>query len=129
MNYLSNILSRYEAGRKGFDDAILVNAEGFVAKATSSNVFLVKRGKIFTSSLECGILPGITRSEVIRLAAAFLKKKVRCAFMRRRDLYNADEVFLTNSLAEIIPVVKVDKRTAKYLITSKAISIRIPINM
>lgn len=110
LNYLSNVLCRYDARKKGFDDAVLINTKGFVSEASSSNIFLVKGKNISTPCLESGILPGITRAEVIRLARKFLKNKVSEMFIKANGLYGADEVFLTNSLAEIIPVVKVDNR-------------------
>lgn len=110
LNYLDNILYRYDAGRKNFDDAILANTKGFISEASSSNIFLVKGKKVVTPCLESGCLPGITRQEIIRLAGKFLKNKVCETFIRTNTLYSADEIFLTNSLAEIVPVVKVDNR-------------------
>jgi branched-chain amino acid aminotransferase len=110
LNYLDNIASRLEARRKGFADAVLLNVKGFVSEATSSNIFIVKRGKLFTPCKKCGILPGITRGEVVRAAGKNLKLKVKEVFMKTSRLYTADEVFLTNSLAGIIPVVVIGKR-------------------
>jgi len=111
LNYLPNVLWRYEAKRKGSTDAILINADGLVMEATSSNIFLIRGKKIYTPSLRCGILPGITREEVILLAEKALKIKVRQIFMKEKILYGADEIFLTNSLAEIVPVAKVNRHT------------------
>lgn len=109
LNYLDNVLCRYEAKEKGFDDAILLNIKGFISEATSSNIFLVKRNKLLTPCPESGVLPGITRKEVIHLAKRFLKHKVIEDFIKRDALYSAQEIFLTNSLVEIMPVVKIDK--------------------
>lgn len=109
LNYLDNVLCRYEAKKRGFDDGIFINTEGFVSEATSSNIFLVKRKNLFTPCLESGCLPGITREEVIRLARKFLRRKVNQGFIKIGALYSADEIFLTNSLAEIVPVVRVNK--------------------
>jgi len=111
LNYLGNVLHRYEAMRKGFDDAVLVDAKGFVTEATSSNVFIVGKKDIITPSLASGILAGITRSEVIRILRTRLKLNVKEALARRSALYEAREIFLTNSLAEIVPAVKVGKHT------------------
>lgn len=111
LNYLPNILRRKSAKKHGFDDTILVNADGILGEASSSNVFLVKGKKIYTPSLQCGILPGITREEVIRLAEKILKIKVRQICIKKRFLYGASEIFLTNSLAEIVPVTKIDNYT------------------
>ena len=109
LNYLHNIVCRHEAEKKGFDEAVFLNTEGFITEATSSNIFLIKRKKIYTPSLKSGILPGITRQEVIRLAKKILNQKVNEVLIERSALHNADEIFLTNSLKEIIPVVKVGK--------------------
>jgi branched-chain amino acid aminotransferase len=108
LNYLDNILCRYEAKKRKFDDAVFINTEGGVVEATSSNIFLVKNGKLFTPSLQSGCLPGITRNEVIRLTKKFLENRIKESFIKENALYSADEIFLTNSLAEIVPVAKVD---------------------
>ncbi len=113
LNYLSNILWRRKAVKNGFDDMILLNSDGILSEATSSNVFLVKDGKIYTPSLRCGILPGITREEVIRIAGKFLKTKIQQINVKKSFLYRADEMFLTNSLAEIVPVAKIGKYILK----------------
>ena len=110
LNYLQNFLCRDEARKKGYDDAILVNTKGFISEATTSNIFLVKGKKIYTPAIRCGILPGITREEVIWLAAKNLNKKVKETFIKPKAIESADEIFFTNSLVEILPVVKVGKR-------------------
>lgn len=107
LNYMVNFLCRDEAGIKGFDDAVLINTDGFIAEASSSNIFLVSGNKIYTPSLKSGILPGITRKEVICLARRRLGHDVVEAFLRPGALQRAREVFLTNSLTGIVPVVKV----------------------
>lgn len=109
LNYLHNILCRYKAEQKACYDAVLINTDDFIAETTSSNIFLVKRKKIYTPSVKSGILPGITRSEVMRLANKNLKNRVNENFMKIDALYEADEVFLTNSLVEIMPVTKIGK--------------------
>src|SRR4030042_4012130 len=110
LNYLHNILCRYEAVKKGFEDAVLINTKGFVSEASSSNIFVVKRKELFTPCLKSGCLAGITRNEVTRIAKRILKYKHKESYVKISDLYNADEVFITNSLAEIMPVVKIDNR-------------------
>ncbi|MDD5436431.1 MAG: aminodeoxychorismate lyase [Candidatus Omnitrophica bacterium] len=106
LNFLNHILARLDAQRKGFDDAILRNIKGDIAEGATSNIFLVKRGRLITPSLDSGILPGITRKNIIRIAkklGIFVEERaVLCA-----DLARADEVFFTNSLAELLPVVKI----------------------
>jgi len=108
LNYLANILCRHEAEKRGFDDTLLVNTGGFVTEASSSNVFLVKGKKLYTPCLKSGILPGITRKEIICLVGKFLKRKISEGFVKKGDLYKADEIFLTNSLTEIVPVVRIN---------------------
>jgi branched-chain amino acid aminotransferase len=109
LNYLNNILARIEANNAGVEEAIMLNSDGFVAECTGDNVFLVQKGKLFTPPLSAGALYGITRNTVLDVA-----KEEGIAFsepnLTRYDVYNADEMFLTGTAAEIIPVVKVDGR-------------------
>ncbi len=109
LNYLNNILARIEANNAGVEEAIMLNSDGFVAECTGDNVFLVQKGKLFTPPLSAGALYGITRNTVLDVA-----KEQGIAFaepnLTRYDVYNADEMFLTGTAAEIIPVVKVDGR-------------------
>ena len=113
LNYLHNILCRYEAEKKGFNEVVFINTRGFLTEAASSNIFLVKNKKLLTPSLSSGILPGITRQEVIYLAKKNLKKRVNEYLLKISDLYSADEVFLTNSTIGIMPVVKIGHRFVK----------------
>jgi hypothetical protein len=109
LNYLNNILARIEANNAGVEEAIMLNSDGFVAECTGDNIFLVQKGKLFTPPLSAGALYGITRNTVLDVA-----KEEGIAFsepnLTRYDVYNADEMFLTGTAAEIIPVVKVDGR-------------------
>ncbi len=109
LNFLNNILSRLEAKEGGFDDAILLNTKGHVAEGVTANIFIVKGDRLSTPSLESGALPGITRGVVIETARR-LGINVKEAIIRRRELRDADEVFFTNSLVEVLPVVKIDSR-------------------
>jgi len=109
ISFLNYILARLEAKENGFDDAIMLNSKGAISEATISNVFLVKGKRLITPPLKSGILPGITRRIILKLAAkAGLKPKEE--IVTPKAFYNADEVFLTNSLMEVMPVVKVDNR-------------------
>lgn len=109
LNYLNNILAKIEAIRAGCLEAIMLNHMGFVAECTADNLFLVKRGELLTPSPDAGILEGITRNVVMDLARVH-GVPVREATLTRHDVYIADEMFLTGSGAEIIPVAKVDDR-------------------
>src|SRR5258708_26581514 len=109
LNYLNNILAKIEANNAGVEEAVMLNAEGFVAECTGDNLFIVKNGELFTPPLSAGALYGITRQTVIELAEA-AGVKVSEPNLTRYDLFNADECFLTGTGAELIPVVKIDGR-------------------
>lgn len=109
LNYLNNILAKIEAIRAGCFEAIMLNHKGEVAECTGDNLFIVKRGEIRTTPVDSGILEGVTRNVVMELAAK-MGKPVREMTLIRHDIFTADELFLTGSAAEIIPVVKCDGR-------------------
>ena len=109
LNYLNNILAKIEANNAGVEEAVMLNAEGFVAECTADNLFIIKNGEVFTPPNSAGALYGITRQTVIDLAHA-AGLKVSEPNLTRYDLYNADECFLTGTGAEIMPVVKIDGR-------------------
>ncbi len=109
LNYLNNILAKIEANNAGCEEAILLNAEGFVAECTGDNLFIVKAGELFTPPLSAGALYGITRRVVIEIATES-GLKVTEPNLTRYDLFNADECFLTGTGAEVVPVVKIDGR-------------------
>jgi branched-chain amino acid aminotransferase len=109
LNYLNNILAKIEANNGGCEEAVMLNAEGFVAECTGDNLFIVKNGELFTPPLSAGALYGITRQTVIELAK-LASMKVSEPNLTRYDLFNADECFLTGTGAEIVPVVKIDGR-------------------
>jgi len=109
MNYLNNILAKIEAINSGVHEAIMLNSQGYVAECTGDNIFIVKKGIIKTPPLYIGLLEGITRDEIIKLARRFGIVVIEDIFTRH-DVFNADECFLTGTAAEVIPVVKVDGR-------------------
>jgi branched-chain amino acid aminotransferase len=109
LNYLNNILAKIEGLRAGCVEALMLNDRGEVAECTGDNIFLVKGGVLFTPPIDAGILEGITRNAVIELAEA-AGITVRQIPLSRHDVYIADEVFLTGSAAEVIPVVEIDSR-------------------
>jgi branched-chain amino acid aminotransferase len=110
LNYLNNILAKIEAINGGGDEAIMLNAQGFVAECTGDNIFLVKRGHLSTPPLSAGaLLHGITRAVVMELARQN-GLSVSESDVTRYDLFNADECFLTGTGAEIIAAVKIDGR-------------------
>ncbi len=109
LNYLNNVLAKIEANNAGCEEAIMLNAEGFVAECTGDNLFIVKDGRLQTPPLSAGALYGITRQTVMQLAQDE-GIPVSEPNLTRYDLFNADECFLTGTGAEIIPVVKIDGR-------------------
>lgn len=109
-NYLNLILARFNAKEMGFDEAILTNTKAQVTEGATSNIFLVKSNSLITPSIESGVLPGITRGVIIGIAKR-LKIRVTEKSVSRGELYGADEAFLTNSLAEVLPVTKVDSKS------------------
>lgn len=109
LNYLNNILAKIEGLQAGCIEALMLNVKGEVAECTGDNIFLVRKGIISTPPLDAGILEGVTRDAVIELARS-TGKEVREVALNKHDVYIADEVFLTGTAAEVIPVVKVDGR-------------------
>jgi len=109
LNYLNNILAKIEANNAGVEEAVMLNAEGYVAECTGDNLFIIKEGRLLTPPLSAGALYGITRQTVIELARA-AGFEVSEPNLTRYDLFNADECFLTGTGAEIIPVTKIDGR-------------------
>ena len=107
INYLDSLVAQSEAIAAGADQAILLNERGFVAECSTSNIFLVVAEKLLTPSVESGILPGVTREEVIELAltlgVAVVEEEISLAVLLR-----ADEAFMTNSIIEVMPITTVD---------------------
>lgn len=110
LNYLNNILAKIEAVDAGVSEAIMLNGDGSVAECTADNIFIVHRGQLQTPGTADGILEGITRGVILRLARA---QEMDCVekTLQRHDLYIAEECFLTGSAAEVIPVTRIDGRT------------------
>jgi len=109
LNYLNNIMAKIEADNGGCEEALLLNAEGFISECTGDNVFIVKEEHLMTPPLSAGALYGITRRVVMEMAAES-GLKVSEPNLTRYDVFNADECFLTGTGAELVPVVKVDGR-------------------
>ncbi len=110
MNYLNNILAKIEGLQAGCIEALMLNHKGELAECTGDNIFLVRKGKLFTPGPNAGILEGITRNAIIELARE-MGVEVCEISLSKYDAYVADECFLTGSGAEVIPVVKIDGRS------------------
>ncbi len=109
LNYLNNILAKIEGLQSGCIEALMLNHKGEIAECTGDNIFLVKQGELRTPPLDAGILAGITRKAVSEIAEG-VGIDVRRVALTKHDVYTADEVFLTGTAAEVVPVVKVDSR-------------------
>lgn len=107
--YVNSILAKREALAAGYDEAILLDDEGFVSEASGENVFMVREGTLVTPPRSSPILEGITRDTVIKLAG-FLGIPVSEETFTRGQLYTADEVFFTGTAAEVTPVREIDNR-------------------
>ena len=107
--YVNNIQAKMEANRVGAGEALMLNMEGNVAEATGDNIFLVVNGELLTPPSSQGALPGITRQAVMEIAKD-TGLSCRQSVMTLYDVYNADEVFLTGTAAEVIPMVSCDGR-------------------
>ena len=109
-SYVNGALASDEARRNGFDEAILLTEAGHVAEAASSNIFLVRHGKLITPPASENILEGITRASVMALAREELDLDVIERPVDRSELYVCDEIFFTGTMVEVAPVIRVDHR-------------------
>ena len=107
--YLNSLLATTEARRAGYDEAIMLSGDGYVADGPGENIFVVKDGRLLTPPLSMSILPGITRDTIISIGEA-LGYTVEEAMLIRTDLYLADEVFMVGTATEVAPVRAVDDR-------------------
>jgi branched chain amino acid aminotransferase apoenzyme (EC 2.6.1.42) len=107
--YVNSVLALAEARSKGFDEALLMDASGYIVEGSGENIFIVRNGKLYTPPSHASILEGITRDTVIKLAVDS-GMSVEERPITREEVYTADEVFLTGTAAEITPVVEVDGR-------------------
>jgi branched-chain amino acid aminotransferase len=107
--YINSSLAKVEAIKAGYDEAILLSPQGYVSECTGENLFVVKRGRIITPPTSAGALEGITQDSVMAIARDL---GIECSTgnVLRSDLYTADEVFVTGTAAEVVPVRSVDDR-------------------
>ncbi|MFC1988167.1 branched-chain amino acid transaminase [Chloroflexota bacterium] len=108
--YVTNALAKTEAIEKGFDEAIMLTPDGYVAEGSGENIFLMIDGQLVTPASYDGILMGITRNTVIKLAEAELGIKTVERHVNRIELYSSNECFLTGTAANITPVAEIDGR-------------------
>ena len=110
LNYLNNVLAKIEAIEAGVEEAIMLNEQGYVAETSTENIFVVKNGIVVTPHPSLGVLKGITRDVVVRIV-----KELGFPLEERpitvHELFNADEVMVTGTAAEVVPVIKISGRT------------------
>jgi len=106
LNYLNSVMAKLEAADAGAEDALMLDRNGFVSEATTTNLFIAKDGDLITPPSTAGILPGVTRKRTIALAKE-LGYRVIEKGITPYDVTSADEAFLTGTLSEIVPVVRV----------------------
>jgi branched-chain amino acid aminotransferase len=109
LNYLNNIMAKIEAQTAGYMEALMLNDEGNVAECTGDNFFLIDKGTLITPPVSSGSLSGITRRAVID-AAVELGIALKECTVNRYDVWTSDEMFLTGTAAELVPVISVDER-------------------
>ena len=108
-NYLNSILANQEATHDGYDEALLLDASGFVSEGAGENLFMVKKGVVYTPDLSAGALDGITRN-TIRAICDDLGLKLVEKRITRDEVYICDEAFFTGTAAEVTPIREVDNR-------------------
>jgi branched-chain amino acid aminotransferase len=108
-NYVNSSLAKVEAIKAGYDEAIMLNPQGFVSECTGENLFVARQGKLITPPVGAGALEGITQNSVMSIAGD-LGFDVRVDYLARSDLYIAEEIFLCGTAAEVTPVNSVDDR-------------------
>ena len=108
-NYLNSILATQDAKKRGFDEAILLDKNGYVSEAPGENIFIVKRNTLITPPLSSSALDGITRKSILTFSKD-LKLKTKIKNISKEELKSANEVFLSGTAAEITPIIKVNKK-------------------
>ena len=108
--YITNAIAKTEAVESGYDEAIMLNQEGYVAEGSGENIFMLTNGQLVTPPSSDGILMGITRDTVIKIAKSELGLDTIERHVERIELYSADELFLTGTAAHVTPVSEVDRR-------------------
>jgi branched-chain amino acid aminotransferase len=107
--YMENVLARMTAKAAGYDEAIFINEQGYLAEGSTTNVFLVSHGELITPCFESGVLPGITRDAVLEIARTSNIKATE-RWVELNELIEAEEAFLTNSVLELMPLVSIEGR-------------------
>ncbi|MEW6441762.1 MAG: aminotransferase class IV [bacterium] len=123
LNYLFYLLLRTRARAKGFEDAVILNHDGDVCECTASNLFAFRGGRLQTPEVTCGLLPGVLRETLIECMAEAGEPVVE-ARLSTEELLESAEVFVTNSLAEVLPVGRIDGKVLPVRDKTKAVRAR-----
>lgn len=110
LNYMDNIFAKIEVSRLGFDEALFINTDSIICECSSSNIFFIKDKIIYTPYIACGLLAGTVRELIIKNLSKKQKLYVREGSYTINFLYEADEVFITNSVLQIMPVTMVNDK-------------------
>ncbi len=110
LNYFENFFLKKQAEKEGYFEVIFFDCNGNLAEGCTSNIFSVKNNTLFTPSVECPILSGIVREFVISVAKKHGIKVIESKNIKKQQIYSSDEIFLTNSMVEILPVRQVDNK-------------------
>jgi branched-chain amino acid aminotransferase len=105
--YLNSMLAVRDAVRRGYDEALLLDSDGYIAEGSGENLFIVRDGRLFTNDEQSSILMGVTRDAVIQLASD-LGLEVRIGKLQLGDLLSCDEAFFTGTAAEVTPIRELD---------------------
>jgi branched-chain amino acid aminotransferase len=108
-NYMNSILAHQEAAQDGYQEALLLDVDGFVAEGSGENIFIIRNGKLYTPDLTSA-LEGITRDTIIHLAKEEFGLEVIEKRITRDEVYSADEAFFTGTAAEVTPIRELDNR-------------------
>lgn len=109
--YVNSALAKTEANLNGYDEAIMLNADGHVSEGSGENIFMIRKGQLITPTPSDNVLEGITAQSVMELARKELGVEIVQRTIDRSELYIADEVFMTGTAAHLTPVVEVDRRS------------------
>lgn len=108
LNYMDNLLAKKEAQKAGFDEALLLNTDGLLSECSTSNIFFINDQTLYTPDINCGLLNGIVRQLLLHKIAPALHLNIAEGQYALSALYSASEIFITNSVMQIMPIVKVD---------------------
>ena len=111
-NYLNSRYAKLEANESGFDDALILNQDGIISESTGSCIFFIKDGKLLTPSLDCDILPSITRRRVIALCSLNGIEVLECR-LKPESISDMDGAFLCGSMIEIVPISQIDNTSIR----------------